>query len=41
MYKIENKYYKAKNKNLEWRLDSEKYNIKKTKQNDKNYKKYI
>ena len=27
MYKIENKYYKAKNKNLDWRLDSEKYNI--------------
>ena len=29
MYKIDNKYQKAKIKNLEWKLDSQKYNIKK------------
>jgi len=29
MYKIDKKYYKAKIKNLEERLDSQKYNIKK------------
>ena len=33
MYKIDNKYYKAKIKNLEQRLDSQKYNIKKQLQN--------
>ena len=32
MYKIYNNYQKAKIKNLEYRLDSQKYNIKKTKQ---------
>ena len=32
MYKIDNKYYKAKIKNLEERLDSQKYNIKKKSQ---------
>ena len=45
MYKIDNKYQKAKIKNLEQRLDFQKYNIKekkkknkiqKTKQNKKN-----
>ena len=30
-YKIDNKYQKAKIKNLEWRLDSQKYNIKEKK----------
>ena len=35
MYKIDNKYYKAKIKNLEQRLDSQKYNIK------KNHKTYL
>jgi len=42
MYKIDNKYQTAKIKNLEQRLDSQKYNIKKkeTKQNHKDYKKY-
>ena len=45
MYKIDNKYQKAKIKNLEYRLDFQKYNIKekkkskkkKQKQSDKNY----
>ena len=32
---------KAKIKNLEYRLDAQKYNIKKTKQNHKNYNIYI
>ena len=32
MYKIDNKYQKAKIKNVEYRLDSEKYIIKNTKQ---------
>ena len=41
MYKIDNKYQKAKIKNLEKRLDSQKYNIKKTKQSHKNYKIYV
>ena len=40
-YKIDNKYQKAKIKNLEQRLDSQKYNIKQIKQNHKNYKKYV
>ena len=42
MYKIDNKYQKAKIKNLEYRLDSQKYNIKNTKKiNHKNYKIYM
>ena len=32
MYKIDNKYYEAKIKNLEQRLDAQKYNIKKESQ---------
>ena len=40
-YRIDNKYQKAKIKNLEQRLDSQKYNMKKTKQSHKNYKIYI
>ena len=32
---------KAQIKNLEYMLHSQKYNIKNTKQNHKNYKKYI
>ena len=32
MYKIDNKYQKAKIKNLEQRLDFQKYNIKEKKQ---------
>ena len=39
MYKIDNKYHKAKITNLESRLDSQKYNI--IKKNHKIYKKYI
>ena len=40
--KFDNKHQKAKIKNLEQRLDSQKYNIKKAKQNHKNYeKKYM
>ena len=40
--KFDNKYQKAKIKNLEQKLDSQKYNIKKkAKQNHKDYKKYI
>ena len=31
MYKIDNKYQKAKVKNLEYRLDFQKYNIKEKK----------
>ena len=34
--KFDNKYQKPKIKNLEQRLDSQKYNIKKTKQDHKN-----
>ena len=41
MYKIDNKYQKSNIKNLEQRLNSQKYNIKKTKQNNKSYKKYM
>ena len=38
---MENKYQKAKIKNLEQRLDSQKYNIKIIKQNQsQNYEKY-
>ena len=40
MYKIGNKYHKAKIKNLEQRLDFQKYNIKKKTQSHKNYKIY-
>ena len=36
MYKIDNKYQKAKIKNLEYRLDSQKYNIKKNTQKIRN-----
>ena len=40
--KIDNKYQKAKIKNLEWRLDFKKYNIKKKKKNSqKLFKKYV
>ena len=40
--KIDNKYQKAKIKNLEQRLDSQNYNIKNTnKTKHKNYKIYI
>jgi len=35
MYKIDNKYQKAKVKNLEWSLDSQKHNIKKTTKSQK------
>ena len=38
--KFDNKYQKPKIKNLEQRLDSQKYNIKK-KQSHKNYKIYV
>ena len=45
MYKIDNKYQKAKIKNLEQSLEFQKYNIKekkeKKKQGHKSYKKYI
>ena len=37
MYKIDNKYQKAKIKNLEYRLDSQKYNIKKKHTKNKKY----
>ena len=40
-HKIDNKYQKAKIKNLEKRLDSQIYNIKNTEQDRKNYKIYI
>ena len=41
-YKIDNKYQKAKIKNLEQRLESQKYNIKeKKKKSQKLLKKYI
>ena len=48
-YKIDNKYQKAKIKNLEWSLEFQKYNVKEkkektnkqTKQGQTNYKKYI
>ena len=39
MYKIDNKYQKAKIKNLEQRLDFQKYNIKEKKKNKKKKKK--
>ena len=39
MYKIDNKYQKAKIKNLEQRLDFQKYNIKEKKQKEKGRKK--
>ena len=39
MYKIENKYRKGKIKNLESRLDFQKYNIKEKKQKEKGRKK--
>ena len=35
---MDNKYKKAKIKNLEQQLDSQKYNIEKIKQKHKNYK---
>ena len=35
---IDNKYQKAKIKNLEQKLDSQKYNIKSTKENHENFK---
>ena len=35
MYKIDNKYQKAKIKNLEYRLDFQKYNIKEKKNKKK------
>ena len=41
MYKIDNKYQKAKIKNLEQRLDFQKYNIKENKKSHKNYKSCI
>ena len=44
MYKIDNKYQKAKIKNLEQTLEFQKYNVKegeKKKQGHKNYKIYI
>ena len=43
-YKIDNKYQKAKIKNLDQSLEFQKYNVKekkKIKQGHKNYKKYI
>ena len=42
-YKIDNKYQKAKIKNLEQSLEFQKYNVKekKEKKGHKNYKKYI
>ena len=39
--KFGNKYQKAKIKNLEWRLDFKKHDIKKTKQSHKSYKIHI
>ena len=39
MYKIDNKYQKARIKNLEQRLDFQKYNIKEKKQKEKIKKK--
>ena len=39
MYKIDNKNLRAKIKNLEWRLDFQKYNIKEKKQKEKGRKK--
>ena len=41
MYKIDNKYQKAKIKNLEQRLDFQKYNIKEKKKNKKEKKKVM
>ena len=41
MYKIDNKYQKAKIKNLEQRLDFKKYNIKKKKKKKKKSHKNI
>ena len=43
MYKIDNKYQKAKTKNLEQRLDFQKYNIKEKKKKKKNqsHKNYL
>ena len=42
MYKIDNKYQKAKIKNLEYRLDFQKYNIKeKKKKKKKSHKNYL
>ena len=38
MYKIDNKYQKAKIKNLEYRLDFQKYNIKEKKKKKKKKK---
>ena len=38
---MDNKCQKAKIKNLEYRLDFQKYNIKEKKKSHKNYKKYI
>ena len=42
MYKIDNKHQKAKIKNLEYRLDFQKYNIKekKKKKKKKSHKNY-
>ena len=39
MYKIDNKNQKAKIKNLEYRLDFQKYNIEEKKQTEKRKKK--
>ena len=39
MYKIDNKNQRAKIKNLEKRLDFQKYNVKKKKQKEKKEKK--
>ena len=43
MYKIDNKYQKAKIKNLEYRLDFQKYNIKekKNKKEKKSHENYF
>ena len=38
MYKVDNKYQKAKIKSLEQSLDSQKYNIKEQQQQKKNTK---
>ena len=40
MCKIDNKYYKAKIKNLEERLDSQKYNTKKITKSIRKYMKF-
>ena len=40
MYKIDNKYQKAKIKNLEQSLEFQKYNIKEKKKKKKSHKSY-